>query len=225
MKCRKCGVELVENINWAPSETKRHQRICRLCQAAQCTAWRRKHGARPRRKTGDNKYGIPSTLPDGRHNPAYMTAQRRARGIGPRISGVSKWRVPHRLPDGTVNPEYDRVRRKSPEYRKMERVRRKRPEYRQLNTIIHNRRRRGLSADLVLGKIRRGRAGHHITKSVVVYIPQSLHRSVSHCVFDGKGMSKINRKVIRYYERLGKIEIVNQIKKELHLLPDEIASY
>lgn len=38
-------------------------------------------------------------------------------------------------------------------------------------------------------------------------------------------MSKINRKVIRYYERLGKIEIVNQIKKELHLLPDEIASY
>ena len=41
---------------------------------------------------------------------------------------------------------------------------------------------------------------HHISKDVVVYIPKSLHRSIYHNLKTGKGMDKINKKVLEWLE-------------------------
>lgn len=41
-----------------------------------------------------------------------------------------------------------------------------------------------------------GSHAHHITKDIVIYIPEELYRSVSHNVFTGKGMEEINGKVL-----------------------------
>jgi hypothetical protein len=46
--------------------------------------------------------------------------------------------------------------------------------------------------------------GHHIDKSHVVYIPEELHRSISHNVRNGHGMSKINAKVFEWLSQQSK---------------------
>ena len=37
--CRECGVELIENDNWTPSNARKKDYICRSCNAKRCKAW------------------------------------------------------------------------------------------------------------------------------------------------------------------------------------------
>lgn len=83
-----------------------------------------------------SKYGVSWCLPNGRWNPEYSTAIRRARGILPR-QYLSKYGVPRTFPDGKLNPEYWRryeaARRKDPERirRRLEKdkIRKRKPRY------------------------------------------------------------------------------------------------
>lgn len=43
-----------------------------------------------------------------------------------------------------------------------------------------------------------GNNGHHLTKNIIVYIPSFLHTSVSHNIFTGRNMKKINLKVMEW---------------------------
>lgn len=54
-----------------------------------------------------------------------------------------------------------------------------------------------------------GCEGHHINKEFVIYIPKELHRSISHNVFTGKNMDKINVLAYEWLERR-RIEMVKQ---------------
>jgi hypothetical protein len=38
--------------------------------------------------------------------------------------------------------------------------------------------------------------GHHLDKNFVVYIPESLHKSVPHNVWTGEGMNELNAKIL-----------------------------
>jgi hypothetical protein len=46
-----------------------------------------------------------------------------------------------------------------------------------------------------------GAVRHHIDKEHVVYIPEELHVSVSHCIWTGKGMEEINAKVFEWLKQ------------------------
>lgn len=43
-----------------------------------------------------------------------------------------------------------------------------------------------------------GGVGHHIDRERVVYIPEKLHRSISHNVWTGKNMEKINKLALEF---------------------------
>ncbi len=43
-----------------------------------------------------------------------------------------------------------------------------------------------------------GSEGHHIDEERVIYIPSSLHKSISHCVWTGKNMAKINAEAFNF---------------------------
>ena len=45
-----------------------------------------------------------------------------------------------------------------------------------------------------------GAHAHHVTKSVVIFIPEDLHRSVSHNIFTGKGMEEINKAAFEWLD-------------------------
>jgi hypothetical protein len=49
-------------------------------------------------------------------------------------------------------------------------------------------------------------AYHHIDKQFVIAIPKILHKSVSHNVWTGRGMNKINKLVFKYVIKQTKID-------------------
>lgn len=50
----------------------------------------------------------------------------------------------------------------------------------------------------MLNKYFEGSDGHHIDKTHIIFIPKELHNSIAHNVWTGKGMDKINAKVLEW---------------------------
>ena len=51
---------------------------------------------------------------------------------------------------------------------------------------------------LKINKYFKGSHGHHISSDIVVYIPEKLHRHISHNLKTGKGMSEMNLLSLQY---------------------------
>lgn len=60
-----------------------------------------------------------------------------------------------------------------------------------------------------------GSNGHHVSMETVIYIPAKLHRSVSHNIFEGTNMDKINELAFEWFhdewQRINEVDISNII--------------
>ena len=60
-----------------------------------------------------------------------------------------------------------------------------------------------------------GSNGHHVSRETVIFIPAKLHRSVSHNIFEGTNMDKINELAFEWFhdewQRLNEVDISNMI--------------
>ena len=63
-----------------------------------------------------------------------------------------------------------------------------------------SKRRRGLSY-IKLNESFPGSVGHHVDRERVLFIPEKLHRSISHNLTTGKGMMEINRRALEWRDK------------------------
>ena len=93
----------------------------------------------------------------------------------------------------------DRKHKNSAEYMRdyMKAYRKDHPKrIREISSVEKARRHRELPTDTVLNEYFEGANLHHMTPSVAVYIPKTLHRSVFHNLKTGQGMDEINAKAL-----------------------------
>ena len=64
----------------------------------------------------------------------------------------------------------------------------------------HNHKRRGLGF-FQLNDFFPNSVGHHINRETVIFIPIKLHKTISHNVFTGENMDKINKLAIDFLEK------------------------
>lgn len=84
----------------------------------------------------------------------------------------------------------------------LRKYRKKNPEkVRAFVRVEQHRRRRELPTDTILNKHFEGADLHHITPSIAVYIPTTLHESVWHRLRTGEGMDEINTKAIEWLQK------------------------
>lgn len=74
----------------------------------------------------------------------------------------------------------------------------------------HTKRKRGLGFEPI-NEWFEGAHAHHITKNIIIYIPEALHRSVSHNIWTGEGMEEINKLAFDFL----KMQKKNSRKKKL----------
>lgn len=118
-----------------------------------------------------------------------------------------KWRKEH--PDRKRNGDTKYRKEHSEEIKEMIEIWiKEHPEqYKKLRVRISSKRRQ--LGFIPLNKSFSGSDGHHIDKIHVVYIPHELHKSVSHNVWTGRGMTEINDKVFEWKHgvvELGEVE-------------------
>lgn len=79
----------------------------------------------------------------------------------------------------------------------------------------HRRKRNKLHRTYCINDQFPGSNGHHVSRETVIFIPVKLHRSVSHNIFDGTNMDKINELAFEWFhdewQRLNEIDISNMI--------------
>lgn len=68
------------------------------------------------------------------------------------------------------------------------------PEKLRQQVARRNYKRRGLSANTVLGIYFPTSHFHHMTRDLGIYIPETLHKSIRHNIWTGEGMNEINWK-------------------------------
>jgi len=109
-----------------------------------------------------------------------------------RITYYKNWRLKHKKEVKLYkrkwrleNPNYER------KYEREHRIYHKKTQAR----IQAKRRELG---SIILNAPFNGSEGHHIDKSHVIFIPESLHTSIPHNVWTGSGMAEINTEVYKW---------------------------
>jgi hypothetical protein len=74
----------------------------------------------------------------------------------------------------------------------------KTPKGKEVIKKVMNRRHRNLGFE-PLNKPFEGAEAHHIDNNQVLYIPKSLHRSIKHCLENGKNMQEINTLAVQWW--------------------------
>ena len=98
-------------------------------------------------------------------------------------------------PDYFENHEYSK-RAKDNRYRYTEQWRKDNPEKRlEIAKKSQNKRKRNLGF-FPLNEYFKGSEAHHISQNFVIYIPEEIHRGISHCLETGKNMNEINKLAI-----------------------------
>ena len=72
-------------------------------------------------------------------------------------------------------------------------------EHPEKGRLYKDRRERDLPTDFILNKSFEGAHLHHVTPSVAIYIPSSLHNDVRHNLRTGWRMDEINNKAMEWW--------------------------
>lgn len=83
--------------------------------------------------------------------------------------------------------------------RKHNKVYNRSPEGRETQQRSKTKRQRGLGFE-PLNEWFSGSEAHHVNKNVIIYIPEEIHRSISHNIWNGKGMEEINKAAFEWLE-------------------------
>ena len=169
--CRVCNIDLTSE-NWYSSFKKRNSRICKFCHNKYTNKWRKSH-LNYLRKYKKKYY--------------YSNSEYRQKCI----KQATDWQKKH--PDRKIKNTTAYMREYMRKYRIEHRDR-----INEIARVEKNRRRRDLPTDTILNKHFKGAVLYHITPSVAIYIPEKLHKSVSHCLKTEIGMEEINVKAIKW---------------------------
>lgn len=164
-----------------------------------------------------NRYGVSSTLPDGRDNPEYK--RRWAKTHREKMRAYHrKWKGSHlELYQEAQRKFYFKNRKRAIEASSIwnkahrERVRENERKWRKIHPerahqedLVHtHRRNRGLSTRTIIGSAFHNSVLHHLTPETAVYIPETLHKSIPHNIRTGKNMETINVLAMELFERGG----------------------
>ena len=116
---------------------------------------------------------------------------------------VQKWKWANYYWLERRKEERQKKYRKSECYKEKNRIWRKNNYLKIRRSVYKNlAKRRGLGYFL-LNEEFKGSEGHHINKTNILYIPKELHRSVSHNIWTGRGMDKINDLAFKWLNKDG----------------------